>query len=129
MSEMWTLKAVLRSAVLLINENYELDLKGEPGDNISIHFAHPRRVENAMWPNWDRNLSRPVWDYDVSIRFPARDEKEAEAKCWKKLENISARLSFLGSAPVVVQSYGSVTNAPESPVKGTQYTTISFTFE
>lgn len=129
MSEIWRLKAVLRSGVLLINEDYELNFRGKPEDNVHIHFAQPRRVENATWPNWDRNLSQAVWDYDVSIRFPARDEKEAEAKAWKKLESIAARLSFLGSAPVVVESYGSITNAPESPVKGAQYTTIAFTFD
>ncbi len=129
MTEIWTLKAVLRSWVLLISEDYELNLRGQPEDNTCIHFAQPRRVENATWANWERILPSAVWDYDVSIRFPARDENEAQAKAWSKIENTAARLSFLGSAPVRVESYGSITNAPESPVKGAQYTTIALTFD
>ncbi len=129
MTEIWTLKAVLRSWVLLISESYELNLSGQPEDNTCIHFAQPRRVENATWTNWDHSLSSPVWDYDVSISFPARDENAAQAKAWKKLENIAARLSFLASVPVIVESYGSITNAPEPPVKGVQYTTIALTFD
>lgn len=129
MTEIWRLKAVLRSWVLLISEDYELNLGGQPEDNTCIHFAQPRRVENATWANWERILPSAVWDYDVSISFPARDQNEAQAKAWSKLENIAARLSFLGCAPVRVESYGSITNAPESPVKGTQYTTIALTFD
>lgn len=119
----------MRSGVLLISDNHELNLRGRPEDNTTIHFAQPRRVGNATWPYWNRSLPCYVWDYDVSIRFPARDENEAQAKAWSKLENIATRLSFLGSAPVTVESYGSVTNAPELPVRGVEYTTIAFTFE
>ncbi len=129
MTEIWRLKAVLRSWVLLISEDYELNLSGQPGDSTCIHFAQPRQIENATWVNWEHILPSAVWDYDVSISFPARAENEAQAKAWSKVENIAARLSFLGSAPVRVESYGSITNAPESPVKGTQYTTIALTFD
>lgn len=129
MTEIWRLKAVLRSWVLLISEGYELNLSGQPEDSTCIHFAQPRQVENATWTNWEHILPLALWDYDVSISFPARDENEAQAKAWSKIENIAARLSFLGSAPVRVESYGSITNAPEPPIKGHQYTTIALTFD
>jgi hypothetical protein len=129
MNEMWTLSAKLRSGVLLVGESHDLNLSGQPQDGTEIHFARPKLVENASWPNWNHGIPWPTWDYDVSIRFSAKDENDAQEKSWRKLESIAARLSFLGSAPVTVESYGSVTNAPESLVKGTQYTTISFTLE
>jgi len=63
MAEIWTLKAILRTGFLLIDENYELRMQGndyEPGligypisSDTHIHFSQPRRVQDPGWSGWD----------------------------------------------------------------------------
>jgi hypothetical protein len=123
----WRLTATLRSGLLLISEEKELHLTGRSDDKTQIHFDKPKRIENSTWPNWDHGISYPMWSYNVIIAFEAKEEQEAQEISSRKLDSIAARLSFLGSAPVTVETYGSVTNAPEIPIKGHEYITISHT--
>lgn len=129
MSDLWKLSAEIRSAVLLIDENYTLSLMGELGDETIITFDFPKKAETDVWSNWDHRIPPNIWDYKITYQFRAKDEEEAQARAWKKLENIAALLSFVSSAPVTIKSHGSITNAPEEPIVGNQYTTISLTFD
>jgi hypothetical protein len=129
MSKLWTLNAELRSGVLLLDENYELHLRGGPADTSECVFQFPEEVQNDVWVNWDRIIPSKLWDYKVTYVFPARDELEATEKAWSKLEHMASFLSFMSSAPVNIKSYGSVTDAPAEPIPGEQYTTVSLTFE
>ena len=129
MSELWRLNAEIRSGVLLIYQDYTLEFHGEPGDDTVIEFCFPQKAEAAIWSNWDHGIPQNLWDYRIIYEFRARDENEARQKAWMKLENLVALLSFVASAPVTIKSYGSITNSPESPTAGQQYTTISKTFE
>ena len=135
MAETWTVKAILRTGFLLIDEQHQVVMQGDDqdpsligypnGTNTRIHFGWPRRVEDAGWSSWDVILA-PAWDYDVSISFSAEDEHEAQAIAWPLLEKIAGRLSFFGSSPVALKSPGGLTNAPEQPAKGTQYKFFGF---
>ncbi len=129
MSELWRLNAEIRSGVLLVNQDYTLNFHGEPGDDTVITFDFPQKVEADIWSNWDHGIPQNLWDYKITYKFRARDENEARQKAWMKLENLAALLSFVASTPVTIKSYGSITNSPENPIVGQQYTTISRTFE
>lgn len=129
MSKLWTLNAELRSGVLLLDENYELHLRGDHDDNSEFVFQFPKEVKNGEWVNWDRIIPSKLWDYKVTHVFSARDEQEATEKAWSALEHMASLLSFISSAPVSIKFYGSVTDAPAVPIPGEQYTTISLTFE
>lgn len=134
MTEIWRLTGVLRSGVLLVAPDYEIAILGspdstgrstssEPIEIVSITFSEPEAVDNAVWPYWNCVLSH-VWDYKVIIQFRANDEQDYLHAAWRKLESIASRLSFLSSAPVIVQHRGNITNAPKEPVPGVQYTTV-----
>ena len=129
MMEIWRLNAEIRSGVLLVDENHTLNLMGDIDDKTSISFDFPQKAESITWQNWDHCMPQNAWDYKITYKFCAKNEDAAQKIAWRKLENIVAFLSFLASAPVIIKSHGSITNAPDNPIIGTQYTTISLTFE
>ncbi|TWT50180.1 hypothetical protein Pla22_29210 [Rubripirellula amarantea] len=122
MNESWKLTSTIRSGVLLVDESYGFDLRSEIENHPRIFISKPERIDPSEqeWNGW----SNPSWKYTVTIIFDATSEKEAEQRARRKLEEFTARLSFLGSIAVEIETYGALTNAPETPEPGKQYTTI-----
>ena len=79
-----------------------------------------------MRATWDNVIPPTAWEYNITLRFEADGPDEARNIALQKLESLAVRLSFFISVPVQIVSYGNISNAPELPVKGTQYTTITF---
>lgn len=115
------MKAKIRSGALLSSGDDDFILKGQPPSKLEIRFGKPERIEAPIFPKQALCVKFPHWLYEVTISFEASSPFEARDKGWGKLESLIEVLSFLGSVPVLIEKRGSITNSPESPVKGVEY--------
>ncbi len=112
--ERWRLTTKLISGVRFENEN-PVHFRN-PEDSVSILFANPEELPPNAFPSYKRYVSHPVWRYDLTIEIDVDNEQEAVGMIWDRLDGLVARLSFAGSAPVVVEeqkSFGRIVNATE----------------
>lgn len=124
MGTTWTHTSTIRSAILIISEEHDINISGNEESNIRVSFSKPSRVDSPEWPAWNNAISIPAWDYNITMQFEAENGEAASKIAWRKIESIAARLSFVGVSPVSILSYGGVTNAPENPEEGKKYTNV-----
>lgn len=129
MDKLWFYKAKLITGVLIIGEGFEINFIGKQEHQKKIHFSKPKRLENPRWMSRDNAIPPTSWEYEVLMELHAKDADSALTIGSHKLESMAARLSFFGVAPVIITSYGGVTDAPKVQKKGEQYTSLIFASE
>jgi hypothetical protein len=127
MLEDWKQTSTIRCPVLFVSEDIEINISIESEYIFKLHFDKPKKIDTASPTNWEHKLE-PIYEYTVSAYFKASKDN-ALSIAQKRIETIASRLSFYCCSPVLIESYGSVTNAPENPQPGVNYTVESLTFD
>jgi hypothetical protein len=83
---------------------------------LALQFTNPRPVEGTR--------TTVASEFDIEVRFEARDSEEAQDRGTRCAHEISAALAFLASAPAKVDVV-SITNDHER-TKGTKYTMLCY---
>lgn len=125
MTQVWTHKATVWSAALLVNKETSFLFEESVAAFPKIAISEPKQVANATWSTWDNALPPMAWEYEITFRFEAETTDEAYRIALQEVDDLAARLSFFASAPVQVVSCGSVTNAPEIPEEGVEYDSLA----
>ncbi len=120
----WKHVSTIRCPILFISEDTDIDLVIESAHISRLRIAKPKKIETAPRTGWDRIL-QPIYEYTVTAYFKA-DKDNAVSLAQASIENIASRLSLFCSAPVLIESYGSVTNAPDNPQPGVTYVSEIF---
>lgn len=130
MKENWKLKATIKAFAQIGDEKVKSTFLGfDDSKSQKIKIEKLEKIENESWINWDHAVGRPVWKYRITIFFNNLSQDEVMSIAWKKLENLVNYLSFFTSAPISVYDYGGLSNVPDFPVSGVEYTSIGFSTE
>jgi len=115
----WTLKAKIRCDALIGPGKVPIarPAGGRHECIRSLELDRPRKVEGR--------LSAVASEFDLKLLLGAGDTEEARYLAPRCVEEVCAALAFLASAPADVRDV-SVTNAPDEPVPGMEYTFIGY---